>query len=157
MEKNIQNESFGFLSFNDMVALYALDRPYIDISISMFFQARKNPVKNSFPLLDEILQDTYGLLIFQEQSMGIAQRIGGFSQEASESLCRAMGKKESEELEKMKPVFIDNAVENGYTEQQSTELYQWMTDRSPQLFKRKAAESAIKQWLGNFNSAELAL
>lgn len=63
-----------------------------------------------------------------------------------------MGKKCTDELDKMKPDFIRNAVKNGYTEKQANNLYQWMIDRSIYLFKRESAEKCIKEWLEHMNS-----
>ena len=142
-----------FLSFNDLLILFALDRPNIDgLNINMLFEAKKNPIKHTFPHLNTILHNTYGLFVFQEQLMEIAQFIGGFSEEDSDKLRKVMGKKCTDELDKMKPDFIRNAVKNGYTEKQANNLYQWMIDRSIYLFKRESAEKCIKEWLEHMNS-----
>ena len=142
-----------FLSFNDLLILFALDRPNIDgLNINMLFEAKKNPIKHTFPHLNTILHNTYGLFVFQEQLMEIAQFIGGFSEEDSDKLRKVMGKKCTDELDKMKPDFIRNAVKNGYTEKQANNLYQWMIARSIYLFKRESAEKCIKEWLEHMNS-----
>lgn len=142
-----------FLSFNDIVILYALDRLDLDgLNINMLFEAKKNPIKHTFPYLNEILRNTYGLFVFQEQLMEIAQYVDGFSEEDSDKLRKAMCKKCVDELEKMKPDFIRNTVKKGYTERQADNLYQWMIERSVYLFKRKFAEKCIKEWLVHMNS-----
>lgn len=141
------NEYLG-LTFNDLVILYALDRPYMNNEeIPLFFQARKNPVIHTHPLLNDILQDSYGLLVFQEQLMEIAQRIGGLSLEDSDDLRRYMAKKHLDGMTKYKPTFVHNAINNGYTEQQASELFKWLGDRAALLFKRYFAENVVKQWL----------
>lgn len=84
--------------------------------------------------------------------MDIAQYIGGFSEEDSNKLRRAMGKKCVDELKIMKPNFIRNAVENGYTERLADNLYQWMIERSIYLFKREFAEKYINGWLVHMSS-----
>lgn len=141
-----------FLSFNDLVILYALDRPNLDgLNINMLFEAKKNPIKHTFPHLNEILHNTYGLFVFQEQLMEIAQHVGGFSEEDSDRLRRAMGKKRMDELKKLEPDFIRNAVKIGYAEQQADKLYQWMIERSIYLFKREFAKKCIKEWLVHMN------
>ena len=141
-----------FLSFNDLLILFALNRPNIDVNINMLFEAKKNPIKHAFPHLNTILHNTYGLFVFQEQLMDIAQFIGGFSEEDSGKLRQVMGKKCTDKLDEMKPDFIRNAVKNGYTKQQANNLYQWMIDRSIYLFKRAFAEKCIKEWLEHMNS-----
>lgn len=141
------NEYLG-LTFNDLVILYALDWFYMnDEEIPLFFQARKNPVIHTNPLLNDILQNSYGLLVFQEQLMEIAQRIGGLSLEDSDDLRRYMAKRHLNGMTKYKPTFVQNAINNGYTEQQANELFKWLGDRASILFKRRIAESAVKQWL----------
>lgn len=145
----------NYLSFNDLVILWALlDRPTLDqyaLNVNILFQARKEPVKYSAPYLNTILHDTYGLLVFQEQLTEIVQQIGGFSKEESDKLRRYMGKKSFDELEKMRPAFIQNDIKNGYTAQQAEDLFQWMCIRSIYLIKRKFAEKAIKQWLSHLS------
>lgn len=141
------------LSFNDLVILYALDRQNLDgLNINMLFEAKRNPIKHTFPYLNAILHKTYGLFVFQEQLMDIAQYIGGFSKENSNKLRIAMGKKCVDELEIIKPNFIRNAVENGYSERLADNLYQWMIERSIYLFKREFAEKKIKEWLAHMNT-----
>ena len=141
------NEYLG-LTFNDLVILYALlDWSRIDEEIPLFFQAREKPIIQPFPFLDDILHDSYGLLVFQEQLMEIAQRIGGLSLEDSDDLRRYMAKKHLDGMTKYKPAFVQNAINNGYTEQQANELFKWLGDRASTLFKRRFAENAVKQWL----------
>ena len=142
-----------FLSFNDLVILYPLNRLDMDdFNINMLFEAKKNPIKHTFPHLDTILRDTYGLFVFQEQLMEIAQYVGGFSEEDSTKLYKAMSRRRVDECAKMKPDFIRNAVKNGYTERQADNLYQWMIARSIYLFRREFVEKCIKKWLIHMNS-----
>lgn len=141
------NEYSG-LTFNDLVILYALDWSYMnDEEIPLFFQARKNPVIHANRLLNDILQDSYGLLVFQEQLMEIAQRIGGLSLEDSDDMRRYMAKKHLDGMTKYKPTFVRNAMNNGYTERQASELFEWLGERAALLFKRYFAENAVRQWL----------
>ena len=63
--------------------------------------------------LEEILKPTYGVIIYQEQVMQIAQKLSGFTAGEADILRRAMGKKKRAELEKQKQRFIDGAVKNG--------------------------------------------
>ena len=142
-----------FLSFNDLVILYPLNRLDMDdFNVNMLFEAKKNPIKHTFPHLNTILHDTYGLFVFQEQLMEIAQYVGGFSEEDSIKLYKAMSRRCVDEVDKMKPDFIRNAVKNGYTEQQADNLYQWMIERSIYLFRRGLVEKRIKEWLIHIDS-----
>lgn len=142
------DEYFG-LTFNDLVILYAIDidRTGVCEEILSFFKARKNPVIHTHPLLNNILRDSYGLLVFQEQLMEIAQRIGGLSPEDSDDLRRFMAKKHLDGMAKYKPTFVHNAINNGYAEHQANELFEWLGDRASLLFKRYFAENAVRQWL----------
>ncbi|MBD9302169.1 MAG: hypothetical protein EGS50_07690 [Alistipes senegalensis] len=127
------NEYFG-LTFNDHVILYAInitDWSGVDEEILSFFRARKTPVIHTNLLLNDILSNSYGLLIFQEQLMEIAQRIGGLSLEDSDDLRRYMAKKHLNGMTKYKPTFVQNAINNGYTEQQANELFKWLGDVLP--------------------------
>ena len=142
-----------FLSFNDLVILYPLNRLDMDdFNINMLFEAKKNPIKHTFPHLDTILRDTYGLFVFQEQLMEIAQYVGGFSEKDSIKLYKAMSRRHMDKFDTMKPDFIHNAIKNGYTERQADNLYQWMFERSIYLFRRVLVEKCIKAWLIHMNS-----
>ena len=67
--------------------------------------------------LEEILKPTYGVIIYQEQVMQIAQKLAGFSAGEADILRRAMGKKKRAELEKQKERFVNGAVKNGITKE----------------------------------------
>lgn len=141
------NEYSG-LTFNDLVIFYALNQFYMDDKeVALFFQARKNPIIHTHHLLNDILQDSYGLLVFQEQLMEIAQRIGGMSREDSDDLRRFMAKKHLNGMRKYEPTFVQGAIDKGYAEQQARELFKWLGDRASSLFKRRFAANEVKQWL----------
>ena len=99
----------------DIIALVALYRPGPMSNISIYNDCkhgRKTP-DYLHPLLENILKPTYGVIIYQEQVMQIAQKLSGFSAGEADILRRAMGKKKRAELEKQKQNFIDGAVKNG--------------------------------------------
>ncbi len=99
----------------DIIALVALYRPGPMSNISIYNDCkhgRKTP-DYLHPLLEEILKPTYGVIIYQEQVMQIAQKLSGFSAGEADILRRAMGKKKRAELEKQKQNFINGAVKNG--------------------------------------------
>ena len=101
--------------FNDIVALVALYRPGPMSNIPIYNDC-KNGLKTPdyiHETLKEILKPTYGIIIYQEQVMQIAQALAGFTAGEADILRRAMGKKKRAELEKQKEKFISGAVKNG--------------------------------------------
>tara|TARA_Y100000590_G_scaffold446835_1_gene581167 strand:- start:86 stop:1573 length:1488 start_codon:yes stop_codon:yes gene_type:complete len=75
------------------------------------------------PYLEEILKPTYGVIIYQEQVMQIAQRLSGFTPGEADILRRAMGKKKRAELEKQKKRFIDGALKNGISNEVAASIF----------------------------------
>jgi len=99
----------------DIIALVALYRPGPMSNIPIYNDCkhgRKTP-DYLHPLLEDILKPTYGVIIYQEQVMQIAQKLSGFTAGQADLLRRAMGKKKRAELEKQKQNFIAGAVNNG--------------------------------------------
>ena len=99
----------------DIIALVALYRPGPMSNIPIYNDCkhgRKTP-DYLHPLLKDILKPTYGVIIYQEQVMQIAQKLSGFTAGQADILRRAMGKKKRAELEKQKQNFIAGAVNNG--------------------------------------------
>ena len=99
----------------DIIALVALYRPGPMSNIPIYNDCkhgRKTP-DYLHPLLEDILKPTYGVIIYQEQVMQIAQTLSGFTAGQADLLRRAMGKKKRAELEKQKQNFIAGAVDNG--------------------------------------------
>jgi DNA polymerase-3 subunit alpha len=99
----------------DIIALVALYRPGPMSNIPIYNDCkhgRKTP-DYLHPLLEDILKPTYGVIIYQEQVMQIAQKLSGFTAGQADILRRAMGKKKRSELEKQKQNFIAGAVNNG--------------------------------------------
>ena len=98
----------------DIIALVALYRPGPMSNIPVYNDCkhkRKTP-DYLHPLLEDILKPTYGVIIYQEQVMQIAQKLSGFTAGQADILRRAMGKKKRSELEKQKQNFIAGAVNN---------------------------------------------
>ena len=101
--------------FDDIIALVALYRPGPMSNIPIYNDC-KNGIKEPdyiHPTLKEILKPTYGIIIYQEQVMQIAQTLAGFTAGEADILRRAMGKKKKAELDKQKERFIDGALKNG--------------------------------------------
>jgi DNA polymerase-3 subunit alpha len=101
--------------FDDIIALVALYRPGPMSNIPIYNDC-KNGIKEPdyiHKTLKEILKPTYGIIIYQEQVMQIAQTLAGFTAGEADILRRAMGKKKKAELDKQKERFINGALKNG--------------------------------------------
>jgi len=99
----------------DIIALVALYRPGPMSNIPTYNDCKHGRQTPDYlhPLLEDILKPTYGVIIYQEQVMQIAQKLSGFTAGQADLLRRAMGKKKRAELEKQKQGFIAGAVDNG--------------------------------------------
>ncbi len=99
----------------DIIALVALYRPGPMSNIPIYNDCKHGKKKPDYlhPLLEDILKPTYGVIIYQEQVMQIAQKLSGFTAGQADLLRRAMGKKKRAELEKQKQGFIAGAIKNG--------------------------------------------
>ena len=99
----------------DIIALVALYRPGPMSNIPTYNDCKHGKQEPDYlhPLLEEILKPTYGVIIYQEQVMQIAQKLSGFTAGQADILRRAMGKKKRAELERQKQSFIAGAVNNG--------------------------------------------
>jgi len=102
--------------FEDLIAMVALYRPGpLGSGMVDSFIKRKHGTEKfryDFPQLEPILKDTYGVIVYQEQVMLIAQTLAKYSLGAADLLRRAMGKKKAEEMAKQKKVFLAGAAEN---------------------------------------------
>jgi DNA polymerase-3 subunit alpha len=99
----------------DLIALVSLYRPgpIDDIPKYLARKHGKEEVTYLHPILEPILKRTYGVMVYQEQVMKIAQEMGGYSLAAADILRRAMGKKIREEMERNREIFISGAVAKG--------------------------------------------
>ena len=99
----------------DIIALVALYRPGPMSNIPIYNECKHGKRKPDYlhPKLEQILKPTYGVIIYQEQVMQIAQVLSGFTAGEADILRRAMGKKKRLELEKQKQRFVDGAFKNG--------------------------------------------
>ncbi len=101
--------------FDDIIALVALYRPGPMSNIPVYNDCKNGIKKPDYihPTLEKILKPTYGIIIYQEQVMQIAQTLAGFTAGEADILRRAMGKKKKAELDKQKERFINGAIKNG--------------------------------------------
>ena len=111
--------------FEDIIALVALYRPGPMDLIPDFCRRKhgKQRVEYPHPLTESILKETYGIAVYQEQVMQIAQVVAGYSLGGADLLRRAMGKKKQEEMDAQRKTFTEGAVKNNMTERQATELF----------------------------------
>ncbi|MCC6898719.1 MAG: DNA polymerase III subunit alpha [Polyangiaceae bacterium] len=113
--------------FEDIVAAVALYRPgplgtgMIDDFISG--KHGRKPIRKLHPLVDDVLAPTYGVPVYQEQVMQIAQRLAGYSLGGADLLRRAMGKKKASEMAKQEANFLEGAKKNGVSEEQARAIF----------------------------------
>ena len=114
--------------FEDIIALVALYRPG-PMDLIPSFCARKHgreEVEYPHPLMKEVLQETYGIMVYQEQVMQVAQLVGGYSLGGADLLRRAMGKKKLEEMVAHRATFAEGAAKNGIEEPKANEIFDLM-------------------------------
>ncbi len=116
--------------FDDIVAAVALYRPGpMGAQMDKDFVHRKHgrqKVEYPDPSLEHILDETRGVIVYQEQVMQIAQEMAGYSLGGADLLRRAMGKKKAAAMEKQKAVFIEGATSRGHTQQKAEEVFDLM-------------------------------
>ena len=116
--------------FEDLIAILALYRPGPLESgmVDDFIKRKRDPSKMTYdpPALEPILKDTYGVIVYQEQVMAIANRLAGFSLGQADLLRRAMGKKKPDEMEKQKAQFIQGAKKHHLSERKAEKLFDLM-------------------------------
>ena len=104
--------------FADLIAMNALYRPGPMAYIPNFIERKheRELIKYDLPVMEEILSDTYGITVYQEQVMLLSQKIASFTKGDADVLRKAMGKKQKSVLDKMKAQFVAGAVKNGHPE-----------------------------------------
>jgi len=115
-------------TFEDITAMVALYRPG-PMQFIPDYIARKHgnqTIEYIHPKLESILKDTFGICIYQEQLMKIAQEVCGFSLGEADVLRKAVGKKIKELLDAQKSKFVSGAIENGASKKVAEELWQWI-------------------------------
>ncbi len=112
----------------DLIALNALYRPG-PMDLIPSFVARKHGrevVEYPHPLVEKVLSETYGIMVYQEQVMQTAQVLGGYSLGGADLLRRAMGKKKAEEMAEHRAIFRKGAEANGLSEAKADEVFDLM-------------------------------
>ena len=114
--------------FEDLIALNALYRPGPMDMIPDFIKRKQGliEVRYPHPLLEEILKETYGVIVYQEQVMQIASKMAGFSLGEADILRKAMGKKMADVMTSMRDKFIAGAKKNGIAEKPAIQVFDLM-------------------------------
>ncbi len=118
--------------FDDLVALVALFRPgplqsgMVDDFITRKHAASGADIDYLHPDLKPVLDETYGVILYQEQVMQIAQVLAGYTLGGADLLRRAMGKKKPEEMAKQREIFVSGATERGVTDKTATRIFDLM-------------------------------
>jgi DNA polymerase-3 subunit alpha len=132
-------------NMEDISALIALYRPGpLDTGmIDKFIDCKngKTPITYATPLLEPILKDTYGQIVYQEQIMQIAQQLGGYSLGQADLLRRAMGKKKPEEMEKQREIFNAGSLKNGVPADVSNNLFDVMVSFAEYCFNKSHSQA----------------
>ncbi|MEB3336985.1 MAG: DNA polymerase III subunit alpha [Leptolyngbyaceae bacterium] len=114
----------------DISSILALYRPGpLDAGLIPKFINRKHgreQIEYQHPILEPILNETYGIMVYQEQIMKIAQDMGGYSLGQADLLRRAMGKKKASEMQKHRETFVDGSAKNGVKPKVAEELFDQM-------------------------------
>ena len=112
----------------DLIALNALYRPGPMDLIPDYVERKQGRQKVEYlhPSIEPILSETYGVMVYQEQVMRIAQVVGGYSLGAADLLRRAMGKKKPEEMAQHRSIFVEGAAKKGVSANVATELFDHM-------------------------------
>lgn len=109
----------------DIVALVALYRPGPMSNIPTYCDVKngKREITSIHPLIDDILKETQGIIVYQEQVMEVAKKMAGYTLGGADLLRRAMGKKIAAEMAKERPKFIEGAKNNGVEEKKAGEVF----------------------------------
>jgi DNA polymerase-3 subunit alpha len=113
--------------FEDIIALVALYRPGpMDLIPDYIAHKKGEKFEYPDPRVKGILEETYGIMVYQEQVMQMAQIIGGYSLGGADLLRRAMGKKKAEEMATHRAIFAEGAAKNGLTAEKAGEIFDVM-------------------------------
>lgn len=127
--------------FEEVVATTSLNRPGASDYIDNFVKRKhgQERVEMIDPSLADILAPTYGIMLYQEQVMQVAQRFGGFTLGKADILRRAMGKKDAKEMHRMEEEFVTGAIALGHTESKARQVFAVMEKFAGYGFNRSHA------------------
>jgi len=126
--------------FEDLIAAVALYRPGPMANIPAYCQRKHGEAWQApHPEIHEILSETYGIMVYQEQVMQIAQKMAGYSLGGADLLRRAMGKKIAAEMEAQRKIFTDGAVGRGVDPAKASEVFDLMAKFADYGFNKSHA------------------
>src|SRR5574341_953940 len=127
----------------DIIALVALYRPGPMVMIDDFINRKHGKVKIAYdhPLMEAILKDTYGVMVYQEQVMRIASELAGFSMGEADVLRKAMGKKDPEMMDRQRKKFTDGAKAKGIPARAAEKIFDKMAPFAGYAFNKPHATS----------------
>lgn len=127
--------------FEDLIAMNALYRPGPIKYIPDFIKRKKGEaaIVYDLPDMEEILRETYGITVYQEQVMLLSQKLAGFTKGEADTLRKAMGKKQLDVLNKMKSKFIEGAKAKGYPEKVLNKIWSDWEDFAQYAFNKSHA------------------
>ena len=128
-------------SIEDLIAVLSLYRPGPMDSIPRYIENKRHPEKITYkhPLLEDILNVTYGCIVYQEQVMQICRKLAGYSYGRADLVRRAMAKKKADVMEKERSVFIDGAVKNGVSAETAEDIFNEMSSFASYAFNKSHA------------------
>ena len=135
--------------FEDLIAANSLFRPGPMNSIPDFCRRKNGEEKVNYghPILEEILKDTYGVIVFQEQVMAIVEKVGGYTLGQADNIRRAMSKKKMDVMERERPIFVDGAIKKGFSAELANGIYDDMIDFAKYAFnKSHSAVYSLDAW-----------
>ena len=142
--------------FEDIIALVALYRPGPMANIPTYCARKLGQEKADYlhPMMEPSLRETFGVIIYQEQVMQIAQALSGYSLGEADMLRRAMGKKIKKEMDAQRARFVDGAVERGLTKAKADEIFDLLAKFADYGFNKShaAAYALIAYWTGWFKA-----
>jgi len=135
---------------SDISAMVALYRPGPVDLIPVFIEGKNNPKKIKYihPDLKEILEETYGVLVYQEQVMQIANKMAGYTMSEADNLRLAIGKKKKELMKKEKEKFIAGCIKKGYKKGLAEKIWNFMEKFASYGFNKphSASYALIAYW-----------
>ena len=142
--------------FEDIIALVALYRPGPMANIPTYCARKLGQETPDYihPMIEPVLRETFGVIIYQEQVMQIAQALSGYSLGEADMLRRAMGKKIKKEMDAQRARFVDGAVRHGLTKAKADEIFDLLAKFADYGFNKShaAAYALIAYWTGWFKA-----
>ena len=111
--------------FEDLIAMNALYRPGPMDYIPDFVERKqgRQPIVYDLPEMEETLQDTYGITVYQEQVMLLSRKLADFTRGQADTLCKAMGKKLKDVLDSLKGLFLEGGAKNGHPKEMLEKIW----------------------------------